>query len=384
MAAKSGPEGEGPLAQLRHLPGVGSWADTLRHAASRPDAPAREIVLIVHGTYANPNYPEHPSASYWWSPRGSFGKALDAALSRRGSAARCDLPIEEWLRIGTRDQLRPRWYGWSGGNSEVERRLGAFDLARVLRDYQADKSIGKIHLVAHSHGGNVVRRALRYLKSPTLKIGQVICLGTPFLHFDDTAAWRRWLARVHWPMLGVLAVILAGAYWSSAWLNDPDNQLPALVVGAAIIAAVVSVWRYARRTEGNGLDVPMTALRFANDEAIQLLRSCAAMAAQPHLFLRDILGGRAQRVPRTRHDRHAGPISGSFDRLWAAGESAWRAGANAGATLSDFWNGPLCRAGEWLTSQAYRAWLLGAPLGSICTLLLSCPSAPTARRCGRF
>ena len=368
MAANRGPGEQGLLAQW--LPGAG-WLGALQQAARRPDAPMREVVLVVHGTFANPGYPDHPTPSSWWSPRGSFGQSLDAALARRGSAARCDLPFDEWLRIGTRDQLRPRWYGWSGANSEVERRRGAFDLARVLRDLQGDPGIGRIHLVAHSHGGNVVRRALRYLKNPSAKLGAVVCLGTPFLHFDDGAAWRRWLARVHWPMLGVVAAIGSGLYWGAAWFNDPANQLPTLAIGAALVAAAVSMWRYARRSEGNAQDVPMTALHFANDEAIQLLRSCAALTAQPHLFLRDVLGGGAppaQRRPRP--DRHAASLDTWYDKAWAAGESAWRAAANAGAMLSDLWNGPLCRAGEWLTTRASRVWLLGAPLGSLCTLVL--------------
>jgi hypothetical protein len=370
MAANPDPEGQGLLAQWPHLPGAG-WLGALQQAARRPEVPAREIVLVVHGTYANPRYPEHPTASSWWSPRGSFGQLLDAALARRGSAARCDLPFDEWLRIGTRDQLRPRWYGWSGANSEVERRRGAFDLARVLRDCQADPRIGKIHLVAHSHGGNVVRRALRYLKNPSAKLGEVICLGTPFLHFDDGAAWRRWLARVHWPMLGVVAAIGSGLYWGADWFNDPANQLPTLAIGAALVAAGVSMWRYARRSEGNAQDVPMTALRFANDEAIQLLRSCAALTAQPHLFLRDMLGGRAPPAQRRRRpDARARLLDDWYDKVWAAAESVWRAAANAGAMLSDLWNGPLCRAGEWLTSQAYRVWLVGALLGNLCTLAL--------------
>jgi Alpha/beta hydrolase of unknown function (DUF900) len=331
-------------------------------------APTREAVVIVHGTYANPGYPAYPAASNWWAPSGTFGKALDTALQRHGSPARCEWGGDFLRGGGPYNPYRTRWHGWSGANSEVDRRRGAFELAEFLRDLQADDSVARIHIVAHSHGGNVVRRALRYLNHPGHKLGQVVCLGTPFLHFGDGAAWRRWLARVHWPMAVVLVAILAALPLAEVWFKRPADQWSSYLVIVAAIAAIVSMWRFARRTEASSFDVPMTALRFANDEAIQLLRACAALAATPHLFLRTQLGGPAARTPRRGPGTGRLPYDGWFDKLSHVAEGAWRWCTHRFAELADAWNGPLCRAAEWLTTRAFRVWIVGTLLGSLCTL----------------
>jgi hypothetical protein len=192
---------------------------------SRRTAAAREVTLIVHGTFAHPGYdrPGAPGADVpWWKSYGSFGEALDAALERHGSRARCGSDPEELLRAPNLFGAAATWDGWSGANSEVERRKGAYNLAATLRALQRDPTVGTFHIVAHSHGGNVARRALRYLKSPNPKWGKLICLGTPFLRFADREFWRRWAARLQWPMLVVLAALVAG-FTALAHRPHPDQ-----------------------------------------------------------------------------------------------------------------------------------------------------------------
>jgi hypothetical protein len=334
---------------------------------SVPKAPRRqphELVVIVHGTFANPEFPEYPKDK-WWSSFGSFAKVLDAALERHSSRARCSEPFDYFAR---REDPVAIWTGWSGANSEVERRKGAQELATYLRSLQDNDDIFGFHIVAHSHGGNVVRRAFRYMNEPTTKLGRVVCLGTPFLHFHDRAFWRRWFSRVHWPMLIVLAGLIGVTWWRREWLERSENALAFYWLTALIGATLFALWRFGRSTQVSSVDVPMTALRFSHDEAIQLLRSCAAFVATPHLLLRDVLGGTAVRRERRTRPRRRGNdwIDKALVPVTAVGRAIW----NGFAFCSDVWNRPVCGLAERLTTGLFRLPILGSIAGGLGTLAL--------------
>ena len=356
----------GKPGRLGRIAGLTTSLDTLAEQWSRtakPDIERRDVVVVVHGTFANPPRDGRSSPLHWWQDGGSFTKALDTALARHGSPARCNHPFS--LRALNRFNRRPSWFGWSGDNSEVGRRQGAFELAAYLRALQEDEEIGTIHIVAHSHGGNVVRRAMRYLNTPHGKLGAFVCVGTPFLHFNDRAAWRRWIGRVHWPMVFVLAGILAGLWFMRA-RNDSLTNLIVSLIGAG---AIYSIWHYARTSQASSVDVGAVGVRFQHDEAIQALRVCAQLAAEPHAYVRDLLGGAAP--PRLFKKRpYASGPRGWFERIGdvfsAVGRIAW----NAFAGVSNVWNGPVCRIAEHITTWCYRIPLLGGLLGSLLSLLL--------------
>jgi hypothetical protein len=323
------------------------------------DGDSYDVVLVVHGTFANPDRGVFGSKrpSQWWESFGSFTNALDAALARRGAVARHHVPAR-FRPYGLEQKPHASWRGWSGDNSEVERRRGAYDLAAHIRYLQNDSRVSRIHIVAHSHGGNVARRALRYLKDPRHKLGAVVYLGTPFLHFRDTAKWRRWLAAVHWPMLFVFLVIVAIAAFFTARAGL-ENQFVAMLFLGIGVAALSAMWEYARTSEGNEVEVPAVALRFAGDEAIRLLVSCRNLVAKPHIYLRGWLGGtpRPHRLAR----RDAGLVV-----------NTWRALVNGCRIVSNVWNGPLCRVAERVTTVAYRVPLLG----DLCALSLIATMRP--------
>jgi hypothetical protein len=350
-------------------------------AREQADAHARrlEVVLVVHGTFANP---ERDAQSrwhqpQWWQSSGSFPKALDAALERHGSRARCIHTgraqahrLEDW---------RSTWGGWSGANSEVERRRAAYELAEHIRALQRDPGIARIHIVGHSHGGNVARRALRYLNDPHDKLGTVICLGTPFLHFADKAAWRRWVSRVHWPMLMVL-VVLAAVFWLVMMprAGSGADEFSLYVLGAVAGAALYSLWRYARTSEASSDDPPAIAVRFERDEAILLLSLCAKLTAEPHLYLRDMLGGPAAARAVDRRDRWFARGDDWYDRVVRVVSGVWRLGTDGFARVSNAWNGPVCRGAEHLTSLAYRVPLLGG-VSALLLILAFRPYRPPLR-----
>jgi hypothetical protein len=297
-----------------------------------------------------------------------FASALDGALERHGSVARCNPEIQR--RLNELQDDSPRWNGWSGANSEVARRQGAYELARYLKQLQSDDAVRTIHIVAHSHGGNVVWRAMRYLNRPTYKLGKVVALGTPFLHFDDRAAWRRVMTRVHWPMLLVAIAIGAGIWMGRNWFMNQTNQVALYVVGGVLVAVLLAMWRYARSSEASSLDVPTIALQFDHDEAIRLLRACAAFVAEPHILLRELLGGPVPPWPHVMRKRSNMRATGLYDRLAEIYGTVARGVRNLFAWMANFWNHPVCAGAERLTGWAYRTPLIGTLVGSVCALLL--------------
>ena len=135
---------------------------------------SKETVIIVHGTWASPE-----SGKEQWYYAGDrvhtegFIAKLNAVLQKRGSMARC------WAhcREGGNQSFH-----WSGENSWVARTRAA----DALGDYVAKlrKEGWRCHIVAHSHGGNVVVEALPKLIAPleySVPLGRLVTLGTPFI-----------------------------------------------------------------------------------------------------------------------------------------------------------------------------------------------------------
>ena len=134
---------------------------------------AKETVIIVHGTYAAPK----PGVSRWYQPAEGvpateFITKLNDALQKRGSAARC------WAHCSQGDQ----GFHWSGKNSWIDRTRAASELGNYV--LQPRKEGWCCHIVAHSHGGNVVLEALPQIATALpshAPLGKIVTLGTPFM-----------------------------------------------------------------------------------------------------------------------------------------------------------------------------------------------------------
>lgn len=141
------------------------------------------IVLLVHGTWGK-------SANAWYDvSKGptSFATRLKNELVNRGFAL---------------DNLILIPFEWTGGNTHSDRLNGATSLASRIVDLKSQYPDAILHFVAHSHGGNVVLKALEeYLnKLPRSKVphffdpGDVVDSARTYLqeyadgkyHFGDT------------------------------------------------------------------------------------------------------------------------------------------------------------------------------------------------------
>jgi hypothetical protein len=136
---------------------------------------AKETVIIVHGTWAAPE----AGKVRWYQPTdgvraaGGFIAKLNAALQERDSPARC------WAHCPQSDKI----FYWSrGDNSWIARTHAASELGSYVAKLRNEG--WRCHIVAHSHGGNVVVDALRQITAAprsSLPLGKIVTLGTPFM-----------------------------------------------------------------------------------------------------------------------------------------------------------------------------------------------------------
>jgi hypothetical protein len=113
-------------------------------------------------------------------------------------------------------------YKWSGANSVIARADAAKGLATLLCESRKTYRDSKQIIIAHSHGGNVVRRALDHLPTPHDVF--VVTMATPFVEIDrstyftkDDYIWRTIitpLMRPTSPLEQLLATVRDNLIWS--------------------------------------------------------------------------------------------------------------------------------------------------------------------------
>lgn len=137
------------------------------------EEPAKETIIIVHGTWAA----QETGVKKWYEPyedcqaSEGFVAKLDSALRERGSPAQC------WAHCHGSSKI----FSWSGDNSWIARTNAALVLADYVTALTKEKWL--CHLIAHSHGGNVIVEALPRLLSikENKFIGKIVTLGTSFI-----------------------------------------------------------------------------------------------------------------------------------------------------------------------------------------------------------
>jgi hypothetical protein len=255
-----------------------------------------ETIIIVHGTFGNS---AQSKASAWWWPGSHFCSNLDTALERRGLTSRCwrhvDLTHSRPLMLMGQRLTGPGTssypFSWSGENFESGRRQAAESLKKYFAEIEDDSRICKYHVVAHSHGGSVVARALRDMKTKPSKLGTVTFLGTPFLRFDDEGHLRNTLRRINWPtaLLFVALLVLSVVYHATLTnvVRAPPEVYGVYLLIIFLGFAFMLVTYYAQ-TWSPIRHVPAINIVFPGDEAIGLLKKCAAVALEPHSLLHEL------------------------------------------------------------------------------------------------
>jgi hypothetical protein len=138
------------------------------------------FITMVHGTwprnvwrdvFLTPFYGRWPGGfvpkNLWFADGSEFRNRLTAALSKRELSA----------------QISP--FLWSGANSVRERDRAAHQLVEHIRAKQSDYPSSTQVVIAHSHGGNVVLRALDQLGVTRDEIF-IATIATPFVEILRT------------------------------------------------------------------------------------------------------------------------------------------------------------------------------------------------------
>jgi len=137
-----------------------------------------EVTILVHGTFANPEYGASTNKRWWRLGKGGYPGNMAEKLQE----ARVN--VWEPGRDDRDGDLTYRDLGeWSGANTHKARIEAAKNLARALKELAKRRKCGPeapllVNFVAHSHGGNVVLECLKYLPAD-VKPRQLCLLGAP-------------------------------------------------------------------------------------------------------------------------------------------------------------------------------------------------------------
>lgn len=115
------------------------------------DEPPVITVTLVHGTFARD--------AQWTDKHSDFSKSISRAVPGKVLLTR---------------------FRWTGSNSHRARLHAGEKLATYLRNLITEFPAARHHVIAHSHGGNVVMYAMRD-KSVADRISSLVCLATPFI-----------------------------------------------------------------------------------------------------------------------------------------------------------------------------------------------------------
>ena len=136
----------------------------MSHLIEGPPLEETHYVLLIHGTFAAPA----PDKVNWYQEGeasvSTFGQRLNEHLDRAGIGPAA---LRRCAGVTTE-------FAWSGDNTHEARLQGGEKLFEKIDQLVRADPTARIHLVAHSHGGNVALRAIElYLESIVAKISQL-------------------------------------------------------------------------------------------------------------------------------------------------------------------------------------------------------------------
>ena len=222
----------------------------------------KETVIVIHGTWASPmsgerQWYQHPDAA---TGTDNFVSKLNRGLARRGSRARC------WAHAIDVNDI----FSWSGENSWIDRTRAAGALVDYLDRLGARGWL--CHIVAHSHGGNVLAEALPALVRSQVElqhIGRIVTMGTPFIdvltpierrkakrdHLINRLTWA-----AYWILMALLLAYVVGVPFGG-FAGAGDAQLYAAVSAFLAVLALLPLKPWLRRRRASPVEPKMTIER---------------------------------------------------------------------------------------------------------------------------
>ena len=214
------------------------------------DPSTQELVLLVHGTFANNPSKTRDDHLRWWQAGGDVWTRIDQQLP-------------EQFHIAT--DSRTEVFSWSGDNSERDRRAGGRELFKHLQ--KLERNGAKYHLVGHSHGGSVIWHCLlesvkrRYrrrrqtedkLSLPGLR--SFTTIGTPFLQLRSLGLISRF-SPWFWFLILTLATGSIGllVLVKQQLLSDADIQSVANAIDPSSSELLVAMLKHPFAAAGVGL-----------------------------------------------------------------------------------------------------------------------------------
>jgi pimeloyl-ACP methyl ester carboxylesterase len=124
-----------------------------------------DLVYVVHGSNAHTWWRRLANGGYpWWRRWSVF--CLDL---RRTFGRECEV----------------REFRWSGNNTHQARMDAGTELARII---SSESQVRKIHIIGHSHGGNVALAGVNHLQPG--RVETLVLLANP--HMAIAGAWLYW------------------------------------------------------------------------------------------------------------------------------------------------------------------------------------------------
>lgn len=241
----------------------------------------RVAIVTVHGTGDTAPEPKGPpEGEHWFLINSKFVRQLREKLSARGIEA----------------DVIPHL--WSGANSAMKREEASRKLAARVRGLSR-KYNGKVHIVGHSHGGNVANDAACMLDwkdgGKRTDIASMTTVGTPFFRTRITGGERfgAWLFMIV-VAISILAYYPAttlGRNLGTAWVHEqffkfvtlptsPDDNFcsDGSVAREWSLTGVFGSTPEAQQSQGDAAAISAAALRQWTEEEIACVRAASAEA----------------------------------------------------------------------------------------------------------
>ncbi len=241
-------------------------------------AEGKVAIVTVHGTG---DTAERADGEKWFQRGSQFSQRLLQHLSAQGITG----------------EIIPHL--WSGANSAWDRERGANKLANRLRGLY--KRYDTIHVVGHSHGGNVANDAAVLLKwglrrnAEREKFDSLTTVGTPF--FNVRTGWLQKFAGILFQILAwgsAIAFPITALAWIAVELTNPQRGQPSEIILPLIYVAIVApcVWlmlrlstqgvrRILRPRTGGKTKTSVFSIWHDNDEAIAFLQRVEELKLEP-------------------------------------------------------------------------------------------------------